>query len=417
MSTVWLARNGFRTVQSIVTSDKPSAGADVASALARAAAALPPPGTRVVVAMSGGVDSSVVAALAHAHGCETVGVTLRLSDNPDSPDRTGSCCAGTDIADARAVADLRGFAHYVLDYQSAFRREVMEAFADDYLAGRTPVPCISCNQTVKFRDLLGVAQDLGAEALLTGHYVRRLDGPDGPELHRALDPAKDQSYFLFATTRAQLRMLRFPLGGLDKATVRLLAAHFGLNVAAKPDSQDICFVPRGDYRAVVRQLRPEADRPGDIVDLEGRVIGRHAGLIGFTVGQRRGLEIGGQAEPLYVVRLEPEANRVVAGPRAALGVSVVHLDGLNWLGGPIPAEGMPVDAKLRSMAPLAPARLVGGDSPRLLFAVPQFGVAPGQAAVCYAGTRVLGGGFIRATEGAAAQPASEKRAVATPSAP
>ncbi len=295
------------------------------------------------------------------------------------------------------MADARGIAHYVLDYQSAFRREVMETFADDYLAGRTPVPCISCNQTVKFRDLLGVARDLGAQALLTGHYVRRLEGVDGPELHRAIDPAKDQSYFLFATTPGQLAMLRFPLGGLDKPTVRLLAGHFGLRVAAKPDSQDICFVPRGDYRAVVRRLRPGADRPGDIVDLEGRVLGRHGGLIGFTVGQRRGIEIGGQAEPLYVVRLEPAANRLVVGPRAALGVTTVHLDGLSWLAGPVPAEGLPLAAKLRSMAPLAPARLFDGGAPRLEFPEPQFGVAPGQAAVCYAGTRVLGGGFIRST--------------------
>ncbi len=391
-------RNLKEVVQSIVTigADDLSAGrdADIGDALAAAAARLPAPGRRVVVAMSGGVDSSVVAALASAHGCETIGVTLRLSDAVEAPSRKGACCAGSDIADARAVAEAQGFAHYVLDYASAFRTEVMEDFADQYLAGRTPVPCISCNQTVKFRDLLQVADDLGADALLTGHYVQRLDGARGPELHRAADPSKDQSYFLFATTPTQLGRLGFPLGGLDKPTVRALARHFGLRVAGKADSQDICFVPNGDYRAVVRKLRPEAEAPGEIVDLAGRVLGQHAGLIGFTVGQRRGLDVGGQAEPLYVVRLEPEANRLVVGPRAALAVSTVTLDGLNWLSGPIPADGLDVEVKLRSMAPLAPARLLPGGDPRLTFPTPQFGVSPGQAAVCYDGSRVLGGGFI-----------------------
>ncbi len=389
-------------MQSIVTSDtiraEVGAEAAVSAAIARASACLPAPGTRVVVAMSGGVDSSVVAALAHAHGCETIGVTLRLSDSDDSPKRQGACCAGSDIADARAIADAQGFAHYVLDYASAFRTEVMEDFADQYLAGRTPVPCISCNQTVKFRDLLAVAEDLGAHSLLTGHYVQRIDDSDGPQLHRALDPSKDQSYFLFATTVRQLSRLGFPLGGLDKPTVRLLAQHFGLRVAGKPDSQDICFVPAGDYRAVVRKLRPQADAPGDIVDMEGRVLGRHDGLIGFTVGQRRGIDVGGQAEPLYVVRLEPASNRLVVGPRAALAVSTVLLDGLNWLAGALPADGLDVTVKLRSMAPLVPARLFDGETPSaaptLLFPEPQFGVSPGQAAVCYAGGRVLGGGFI-----------------------
>ena len=389
-------------MQSIVTndSDAASAGLDaalsaaVSAAVAQASACLPAPGTRVVVAMSGGVDSSVVAALSHAHGCETIGVTLRLSDTVDAPKREGACCAGSDIADARAIADARGFAHYVLDYASAFRTEVMEAFADQYLAGRTPVPCISCNQTVKFRDLLAVAEDLGAHALLTGHYVQRIDNGATPQLHRALDPSKDQSYFLFATTARQLSRLGFPLGGLDKPTVRLLAQHFGLRVAGKPDSQDICFVPDGDYRAVVRKLRPEAEAPGDIVDADGRVLGRHDGLIGFTVGQRRGIDVGGQAEPLYVVRLEPDTNRLVVGPRSALAVSTVALDDLNWLSDPVPPEGLDVTVKLRSMAPLVPARLFGGDAPWLAFPAPQFGVSPGQAAVCYDGSRVLGGGFI-----------------------
>lgn len=368
----------------------------LAPALAAVRARLPAPGRRVVVAMSGGVNSSVVACLAHAHGCETIGVTLRLSDHEDAPARAGSCCAGSDIADARAVANSCGFAHYVLDYQSAFRTEVIERFADLYLQGRTPVPCISCNQTVKFRDLLGVADELGADALLTGHYVQRLGPDSAPELHRAADPAKDQSYFLFATTRPQLARLGFPLGGLGKQSVRMLAQHFGLRVAGKPDSQDICFVPGGDYRAVVRKLRPDADQPGAIVDMNGHELGRHAGLIGFTIGQRRGIDIGGQAEPLYVVRLEPHTNRVVVGPRAALAVSTVWLDDLNWLAAAVPADGLDVDVKLRSMAPLARARLFAGPTPRLELAEPHYGVAPGQAAVCYAGTHVLGGGFIAA---------------------
>ena len=390
-------------LQRMVTGAEPEADAQpgddpAAAALARARATLPPPGTRVVVAMSGGVDSSVVAAVASAHGLEAIGITLRLSDAPETPERPGACCAGGDIRDARAVAGRLGIAHYVLDYASAFRAEVMEAFAEAYLAGRTPVPCIVCNQTVKFRDLLGVARDLGAEALLTGHYVQRLDGPGGPELHRGADPAKDQSYFLFATTRDQLAALRFPLGGLAKAETRALARRFGLPVAAKPDSQDICFVPGGDYRAVVRRMRPQADAPGEIVDLEGRVLGRHPGLIGFTVGQRRGLDLGGRPEPLYVVRLEPETRRVVVGPRAALARGRVFLDSLAWLGEPVPEDGVDVQVKLRSLAPLVPARLFGGATPHLVLETPQFGVAPGQAAVAYAGSRLLGGGFIRAAD-------------------
>lgn len=363
--------------------------------LAAASAGLPAAGARVVVAMSGGVDSSVVAALAHARGCETIGVTLRLSDHDDAPARVGACCAGSDISDARHVADTMGFAHYVLDYASAFRAEVMEEFADSYLRGRTPVPCITCNQTVKFRDLLQVADDLGAESLVTGHYVQRLDGKDGTELHRAADASKDQSYFLFATTAAQLDRLRFPLGGLGKPAVRRLAEHFGLRVAGKPDSQDICFVPNGDYRTVVTKLRPEADAPGEIVDADGHVLGRHAGLIGFTIGQRRGLDVGGQAEPLYVVRLEPATNRVVVGPRSALAVAGVTLERMNWLGAAPGPAGMAVTVKLRSMAPLVPGWLMmdaGGG--RIMFDAPQYGVAPGQAAVCYDGGRVLGGGFI-----------------------
>lgn len=355
---------------------------------------LPPAGTRVVVAMSGGVDSSVVAALCVEAGCETIGVTLQLYDDGAARHRTGACCAGADIADARRVADRLGIAHYVLDYESAFRDAVVDEFADAYVRGQTPVPCIRCNQTVKFRDLLGVARDLGAACLATGHYVRRVEGRAGTELHRGVDPAKDQSYFLHATTRAQLDYLRFPLGGLAKAAVRGHAERLGLSVAAKPDSQDICFVPGGDYAAIVRRMRPEADAPGEIVDLDGRVLGQHEGIVDFTIGQRRGLDIGGLEVPVYVVRLEPTARRVVVGPRAALAVSRLALRDFNWIGDGDP--GGDVAVKVRSMAALAPAQLVAGSE--LVFALPEFGVAPGQSAVLYDGSRVLGGGTVAATE-------------------
>ncbi len=258
---------------------------------------------RIVVAMSGGVDSSVVAGLASRTGAETIGITLQLYDHGAAVNRVGSCCAGQDIRDARAVCDRLGIAHYVFDHESRFREGVIAQFADEYLRGRTPIPCVRCNMGVKFTDLFSLAKELGADCLATGHYVRRLPGRDGPELHRAVDPARDQSYFLFATTREQLDSLRFPLGGMPKSQVRALAGEMGLAVAAKPDSQDICFVPDGDYASVVRKVRPDAETDGPIVDLEGRELGRHRGLIHYTVGQRRGLEIGGLAEPLYVVRV------------------------------------------------------------------------------------------------------------------
>ncbi len=346
---------------------------------------------RIVVAMSGGVDSSVVAALAAASGAETIGVTLQLYDHGEATARPGACCAGRDIRDARAVCDKLGIAHYVFDYESSFRTQVVDRFADEYLAGRTPIPCVQCNMGPKFTDLFALARDLGADCLATGHYVQRVIGSDGPELHRAIDPARDQSYFLFATTSAQLDFLRFPLGGMPKDRVRAIAADMGLGVAAKPDSQDICFVPDGDYAGLVKKLRPAAVDGGDIVDLAGRTLGQHKGIIHYTVGQRRGLEIGGQAEPLYVVRLEPEARRVVVGPRAALAVSAATLADLNVLG---PLDG-PLTAKVRSMAKPVPARLIDD---RLVFDSPEYGVSPGQAAVLYAGDRVLGGGWIAATE-------------------
>jgi tRNA-specific 2-thiouridylase len=349
-------------------------------------------GSRIVVAMSGGVDSSVVAALAAASGAEVIGVTLQLYDHGAAVGRKGACCAGQDIRDARTVADRLGIAHYVFDYESRFRDSVITDFADEYAAGRTPIPCVRCNQGVKFTDLFGIARDLGADCLATGHYVRRVIGASGrAELHRAADPARDQSYFLFATTRAQLDYLRFPLGAMPKPRVREIAAELGLAVAAKPDSQDICFVPDGDYASIVRRLRPEAADEGEIVDLEGHVLGRHKGLIHFTVGQRRGIEIGGSPEPLYVVRLEPDAKRLVVGPRRALAVSAAMLDDIHWIG-----EGYdgPVTAKVRSLAKPVPARIADGV---VMFDQPEYGVAPGQAAVLYAGDRVLGGGWIRET--------------------
>ena len=353
-------------------------------------------GARIVVAMSGGVDSSVVAALAARSGAEVIGVTLQLYDHGEAVGRTRTCCAGQDIYDARTVADRLGIAHYVFDYESRFRDSVIDRFADEYVNGRTPIPCISCNQSVKFTDLLSLARDLGADCLATGHYVRRVEGKNGAELHRASDPARDQSYFLFATTREQLDYLRFPLGDLPKPAVREIARELQLAVAEKPDSQDICFVPDGDYARVVEKVRPDAAQPGEIVDREGRVLGAHRGLIHFTVGQRRGLEIGGQPEPLYVLKLEPKSRRVIVGPKQALAVGSAKLDDINWLG-ESQREGLTV--KVRSLAKPVPARLEIDDDRRhsIMFERAEYGVAPGQAAVLYEGDRVLGGGWISET--------------------
>ena len=351
----------------------------------------PGPGRRVVVAMSGGVDSSVVAALCAEAGFETIGITLQLYDHGASVSRKGACCAGSDIHDARRVAEKLGIAHYVIDHESAFRTSVIDDFADSYVRGETPIPCVRCNQTVKFRDLLGIARDLGAECLATGHYVRRLAGNAGPELHRAADAARDQSYFLFATTPAQLDYLRFPLGGMPKSEVRAHAERFDLPVAAKPDSQDICFVPNGDYASVVRKLRPEAGEPGEIIDLSGNVIGQHRGLIHYTVGQRRGIEIGGLDEPVYVIGLDPERRRLTVGPRAALAVSAVEIADPTWLAKP---DG-PVAVKVRSTSVPVPGTVFGN---RITFENPEYGVAPGQACVVYRGDQVLGGGWIKRTK-------------------
>ena len=329
-------------------------------------------------------------------GFEVVGLTLQLYDHGAATGRKSACCAGQDIGDARRVADRLGIAHYVLDYESRFRKEVIEDFADSYRRGETPIPCIRCNQRIKFRDLLGVAQDLGATALATGHYVRRVVGADGPELHRASDATRDQSYFLFATTRRELEFLRFPLGGLGKDETRAVARRFGLRVACKPDSQDICFVPNGSYARLVERLRPDAFAPGDIVDAWGRILGRHNGIAHFTVGQRKGLGIAA-GEPLYVLRIEPERRRVVVGPVAALAETRVWLGELNWLSEPF-ADGVAVVAKLRSTQPPMPARFYPGPQEgeaELVLDAPAGAVAPGQAAVLYDGERVLGGGWIR----------------------
>jgi tRNA-specific 2-thiouridylase len=351
---------------------------------------------RVVVAMSGGVDSSVTAALMVECGFEVVGITLQLYNQGAAVGRKGACCAGQDIYDAARVAERLRIPHYVLDYESRFHFEVIEDFVDSYSRGETPVPCIRCNQRVKFRDLLRAARDLGASALATGHYARRIAGPEGPELHRARDAARDQSYFLFATTRAELDFLRFPLGGLTKDETREEARRFGLAIADKADSQDICFVPNGSYARLVERLRPEAGEPGDIVDGSGRVLGRHSGIARFTVGQRKGLGIAA-AEPLYVREIDPGRRRVIVGPRAALAETRLCLGELNWLGPPA-GHGMQVAAKLRSAQPPVPATLYPGadaGEAELTLDSPAGAVAPGQGAVLYDGERVLGGGWIR----------------------
>lgn len=363
----------------------------------------PPNEIRVVVAMSGGVDSSVAAALLHEAGYDVVGVTLQLYDYGQALRKKGACCAGADIRDAARVAQERGFPHYVLDYENEFRDSVMDEFADAYMRGETPVPCVRCNQTVKFRDLLSVAHDLGAECMVTGHYVQRKIGPDGQAaLCRAADPLKDQSYFLFATTRAQLDFLRFPLGGMTKAQTREQAARLGLVTADKPDSQDICFVPGGDYASVVRRLRPQAARPGDIVHLDGRVLGRHEGIVGYTIGQRRGLGIGGghnpDNDPFYVVGIDAQAARVIVGPKEALARGTLFLKACNWLEDPKAEDGA-VFLKFRSMMEPVAARVDAFEdaAARIVLDAPQYGIAPGQAAVCYRHDRVIGGGWIEKT--------------------
>lgn len=364
---------------------------------------------RVVVAMSGGVDSSVAAALLKQQGNEVIGVTLQLYDHGEAVGRRGACCAGQDIHDARRVADKLGIPHYVLDYEQRFKTTVMQAFAESYVAGETPVPCVTCNQQIKFHELLATVKDLDAEVLATGHYVELRRGAAGPELYRACDGDRDQSYFLFATTRVQLASLMFPLGALPKSEVRALARDFDLPVADKSDSQDICFVPQGRYTSIVERLKPGAAEAGDIVHVDGGVLGRHEGIINYTVGQRRGLGVAGPA-PLYVVRLEADKKRVVVGPRESLRAHWISLKGLNWLGDAvIPDAGLDVAARVRSSARPQPATVFAqGSTTNVLLHDGEYGVAAGQACVFYADTsaraRVLGGGWIEGALSRSEQP-------------
>ena len=355
-----------------------------------------PAQTRVIVAMSGGVDSSVAAALLTEEGYDVVGVTLQLYNHGEAVKSEKACCAGQDIFDAKRVAETVGIPHYVLNYESRFREDVIDTFADSYVRGETPIPCVLCNQTVKFRDLLKTAKDLQGDALATGHYIRRTGTSEHAELYRAADPARDQSYFLFATTQEQADFLRFPLGDLPKDEVRAHAERFDLPVAAKPDSQDICFVPDGDYASVVAKIRPGAIDPGEIVDLDGNVLGGHEGIINFTVGQRRGIGVGGAGEPLYVIRIEPDSRRVVVGPGSALGERIVRLSDVNWLGDTGDIENLTV--KVRSTQPPVPARLSLNEDlteAEVVLETPERAVAPGQACVFYQGDRLLGGGWIQ----------------------
>lgn len=356
-------------------------------------------GALVAVAMSGGVDSSVTAALLVEAGYKVVGITLQLYDHGQMINKKGACCAGQDIYDARTVADRLGFPHYVLDYESIFKKAVIDDFADSYMNGETPIPCVRCNQRVKFRDLLTMAKDLGAKCLATGHYVQRLIGGEAPEkgeLHRAVDPTRDQSYFLFTTTQEQLDYLRFPLGGLPKTETREHAHRFGLSIADKPDSQDICFVPTGGYAAVVEKLRPGALDPGDIVHVDGRILGRHDGIINYTIGQRRGIGVS-SADPLYVIRLEPTAKQVIVGPKEHLAKNTILVKEVNWLSDPNSFDdGRSLIVKIRSTHQGIPATVkrLENDLALVTLEEPEYGVSAGQACVFYEGARVLGGGWI-----------------------
>lgn len=355
---------------------------------------------RIVIAMSGGVDSSVAAALIARAGHQAIGVTLQLYSASQSA-RKGACCAGQDIQDAKRVAETLNIPHYVLDYEARFKKAVIDNFADTYAKGETPVPCVQCNEKVKFADMMDMARELGADAMATGHYVRRVEGAGGAELHAAAEDSRDQSYFLFATTRAQLDYLRFPVGDMPKNDVRAIAAELGLVTAAKPDSQDICFVPQGRYTTVIDRIRPNAARAGEIVDGNGQVLGRHDGITHFTVGQRKGLGLSGNGEPLFVLKLDAANARVVVGPRSALAATSFTLRNVNWL---VESRALDCQIKVRSMRPPVPARVVPleGGGARVELAMPEDAVAPGQACVFYDGQRVLGGGWIMASEAAAA---------------